>query len=73
MRIPIKKLAGLLILILFMGIYAFTVMIVAIGFLHDKPHWMHMIYYMFAGCLWAFPAMLILNIFFKRKSDVDGA
>ncbi|MCB1508788.1 MAG: DUF2842 domain-containing protein [Hyphomicrobiaceae bacterium] len=48
-------------LVLFVIVYAFVSMLVAIAILPGRPEWQHLIYYMVAGCLWAFPAMPVIK------------
>lgn len=61
----IRKLIGTFVLLAFIIVYAFGIMLVGVWALENANGWQKALYYAVTGCLWAFPAMLILKWMLK--------
>jgi membrane protein implicated in regulation of membrane protease activity len=65
-----RKLTGMVALVAFVIAYAFVAMLVAIALLPGTSQWLQVLYYLFAGCFWAWPATYIIRWMEKRtKTD----
>ena len=62
-RLPMRtrKLIGTFVLIAFITFYAFATMMIGLWALKDANGLVEMLFFAITGCLWAFPAMLILR------------
>lgn len=67
MALPMRtrKLIGTLVLVAFIIFYAFATMMIGLWVLKDANGWQQALFYTVTGCLWAFPAMLILRWMIK--------
>lgn len=67
MALPMRtrKLIGTFVLLAFIVVYAFSIMLVGLWILDDIDGLLEMLFYALTGCLWAFPAMLILRWMMK--------
>lgn len=67
MALPMRarKLIGTVLLLAFITFYAFATMMLGLWVLKDASGGMQALFYVVTGCLWAFPAMLILKWMMK--------
>lgn len=67
MALPMRarKLIGTVLLLAFITFYAFATMMLGLWVLKDASGGMQALFYAITGCLWAFPAMLILKWMMK--------
>lgn len=67
MALPMRarKLIGTVLLLAFITFYAFATMMLGLWVLKDASGGMQALFYAVTGCLWAFPAMLILKWMMK--------
>jgi len=57
-----RKLAGTIVLLVFLTVYALMAMMVAASLeVHKTSKWVELIYYVVAGLLWVLPAGLIIG------------
>ena len=66
-----RKPIGLLMILVFLTIYCFGAMLVAVNFLPDSK-WAEFIYYPIAGILWIFPIMKIINFMQPGEPEEDS-
>lgn len=67
-----RKIVGTFVLLAFIVVYAFLIMLIGVWVLEDAAGWLEAIYYLLTGCLWAFPAMVILKWMLKPDSTPDA-
>ena len=60
-----RKLIGTVVLLAFIVFYAFATMMLGLWVLKDASGGMQALFYAVTGCLWAFPAMIILKWMMK--------
>ena len=74
MSLPMRtrKLIGTFALIAFITVYAFATMMLGLWVLEDVSGVMQALFYAVTGCLWAFPAMLILRWMMKPDEPANG-
>lgn len=67
MALPMRtrKLLGTFVLLAFILFYAFATMMLGVWVLKEAAGWQQALFYAVTGCLWAFPAMLILRWMIK--------
>lgn len=70
LRMRTRKLIGTLGLLVFIVFYAFATMMLGLWVLKDAPGFMQALFYAITGCLWAFPAMIILKWMMKPDQTV---
>ncbi len=56
-----KKLAGTVLLVLLVIVYALVATAIAVARLSDSPGWVHALYFFLTGFLWVIPAMGIVS------------
>lgn len=66
-----KKIIGLFAFLLFIVVYSFAVMLLAVHYLPDN-RWIELLFYPIVGVVWIFPAMKILR-FMLPGADEDVA
>ncbi|MFN3172789.1 MAG: DUF2842 domain-containing protein [Hyphomicrobiales bacterium] len=73
MALPIRtrKLIGTFILLAFIIVYAFVTMMLGLWVLKDAAGWQEALFYAITGCLWAFPAMIILRWMMKPDEPAN--
>lgn len=69
MPLRLRKLVGMIALIVFIGIYVLIVLSVASARFADAPWWSHLIFFAVGGLLWVPPAMVIIK---WMERPVDG-
>ena len=67
----IRKLIGTFVLLAFIVVYAFSIMLIGVAVLENANGWQKVIYYAVTGCLWAFPAMVILKWMLKPDAPAQ--
>ncbi len=70
MPLRLRKLIGMVALIVFLVVYVFIVLSVASARFADAPWWSHLIFFAVGGLLWVPPAMAIIK-WMERPVD-DG-
>jgi len=65
-----RKAFGMLLILIFLTVYCFGAMLLAVNFLPDN-RWVQLIFYPIAGVLWIFPVMKIVD-FMQPPEDDDG-
>ena len=65
---------GMIALLIFVTFYAFTTMMIAVWVLKDASTLASALFFAVTGCLWAFPAMLIIKWMMKKPEEkgVEG-
>lgn len=58
---PWRKLAGTVLLIAIVAIYALVASAVATAWLAGAPAWAHLLYFLATGALWVLPAMALIR------------
>lgn len=68
-----RKLAGTLLLVALVVLYATVATAIAVAQLGDAPGWVHALYFFSTGFLWVLPAMAIISWMLKpaRKPSAD--
>lgn len=61
MPLRLRKLIGMIGLIVFIGIYVLIVLSVASARFADAPWWSHLLFFAVGGLLWVPPAMAIIK------------
>ena len=61
MPVRLRKLIGMIVLIVLVVIYALIATTVASYRLAESPWWVHLLYFLVTGLLWVLPAMLIIR------------
>jgi Protein of unknown function (DUF2842) len=56
-----RKLIGTVLLLLFLGAYAWAAVIIGAGRITLAPHWAQLAYFLIAGLLWVIPARLLIR------------
>ncbi len=56
-----RKLIGTVVLLVFLTVYAFVAMLVAVALQVDAGKWTELGYYVVAGLLWVIPAGLLIR------------
>jgi hypothetical protein len=57
-----RKLIGTVLLLLFLGAYAWATVIISVaGRIMAAPHWAQLAYFLIAGLLWVLPAGLLIR------------
>lgn len=70
LRMRTRKLIGTIGLLAFIVFYAFATMMLGLWVLKEASGGMQALFYAITGCLWAFPAMLILKWMMKPDEPV---
>jgi predicted membrane channel-forming protein YqfA (hemolysin III family) len=65
-----RKLIGLLAVLIFITLYCFAGMLLAVNFLPDN-RWVELVFYPVVGILWIFPVMKIIR-FMEYTGDADA-
>jgi RsiW-degrading membrane proteinase PrsW (M82 family) len=71
MPLRLRKLIGMIALIVFLALYVLAVLSVASARFADAPWWSHLIFFALGGLLWVPPAMLIIR-WMERPVGDDG-
>lgn len=71
MPLRLRKLIGMIALVLLVIVYAFIVLSVASARLEAAPWWSHLIFFAVSGLLWVLPAMAIIK-WMERPMDDQG-
>ncbi len=61
MTIRTRKLIGTVVLILFLILYAFVAMLIAIALQVNASKFVELVYYVVAGLLWVIPAAILVR------------
>jgi RsiW-degrading membrane proteinase PrsW (M82 family) len=61
MPLRLRKLIGMIALIVFLALYVLIVLSIASARFADAPWWSHLIFFALGGLLWVPPAMLIIR------------
>jgi hypothetical protein len=61
MPMRVRKLIGTVILLLFLGLYAWAVAAIGAGRITLAPQWLQFSYFVAAGLLWVLPAGLLIR------------
>jgi hypothetical protein len=61
MTARIRKLIGTVLLLAFLGAYAWAAVIIGAGRITLAPHWAQLAYFLVAGLLWVIPAGLLIR------------
>ncbi len=61
MRVRTRKLIGTVVLLVFLGVYAWVAVIVGAGRITLAPHWAQFAYFLAAGLIWVLPAGLLIR------------
>ncbi len=57
----LRKMIGMILLVILVIVYAILAVTVASARLGDAPWWGHLLYFMLSGVLWIIPAMFIIK------------
>jgi len=57
----IRKLIGTIVLLVFLGVYAWAAVIIGAGRITQAPHWAQLAYFVVAGLLWVIPAGVLIR------------
>ncbi len=66
-----RKLMGTIVLLLFLGAYAWAAVIIGAGRITLAPHWAQLAYFLVAGLLWVIPAGLLIR--WMQRPDAPAA
>lgn len=69
MPVRLRKLIGMIVLIVLVVIYALIATTVASYRLAESPWWVHLLYFLVTGLLWVLPAMLVIRWMEKPARD----
>jgi hypothetical protein len=71
MQARTRKLIGTVVLLVFLGAYAWAAVIIGAGRITLAPHWVQLLYFALAGLLWVIPAGLAnpLDAATRRKPE----
>ena len=61
MQARTRKLIGTVVLLVFLGVYAWAAVIIGAGRITLAPHWAQLLYFAVAGLLWVVPAGLLIR------------
>ncbi|MDA4846854.1 DUF2842 domain-containing protein [Hoeflea poritis] len=61
MPVRLRKLIGMIVLIVLVVTYALIATTVASYRLAESPWWVHLLYFLVTGLLWVLPAMLVIR------------
>ncbi|KQS63452.1 hypothetical protein ASG39_16395 [Rhizobium sp. Leaf371] len=61
MPVRLRKLIGMILLLVLVISYAIVATVIAEVRLGASPWWVHLLYFFFSGLLWVLPAMLIIK------------
>ena len=64
-----RKLLGLVLFLIFITVYIFSAMLLAIHILPDN-RWVEMVFYPIVGVIWIFPAMRIIRMMLPGEDEV---
>ena len=56
-----RKLVGTIVLVIFLGAYAWVAVEVGAGRISHAPHWAQFAYFLMAGLLWVIPAGVLIR------------
>lgn len=56
-----RKLIGTVLLLVFLGAYAWIAVVVGAGRISQAPHWAQFAYFLAAGLLWVLPAGALIK------------
>lgn len=69
MSVAVKKMLGMIALVLLIVIYALVATAIASAHLGSSPWWVHTLYFFLTGILWVVPAMFIINWMLRLPSS----
>jgi hypothetical protein len=69
MPLRLRKLIGMIALVVLVGVYALIVLSIASARLESAPWWSHLLFFAISGLLWVLPAMVIIK---WMERPVDG-
>jgi hypothetical protein len=67
-----RKLIGTVLLLLFLGAYAWAAVIIGAGRITLARHWAQLAYFLIAGLLWVIPARLLIRWMQKAGGSPRG-
>ena len=56
-----RKLIGTIVLVIFLGAYAWTAVVIGAGRISHAPRWAQFAYFLTAGLLWVLPAGILIR------------
>lgn len=73
MQARTRKLIGTVVLLVFLGAYAWAAVIIAAGRITLAPHWVQLLYFALAGLLWVIPAGLLIRWMQRPDASPEAA
>lgn len=64
-----RKLLGLVLFLIFITVYIFSAMLLAVHVLPDN-RWVELVFYSIAGVIWIFPAMKLIRMMLPGEDEV---
>ena len=64
-----RKLLGLVLFLIFITVYIFSAMFLAVHVLPDN-RWVELVFYPIAGVIWIFPAMKLIRMMLPGEDEV---
>jgi hypothetical protein len=61
MSVRSRKLIGMVVLLIFLAVYAWVAMLIGAGRLTAAPQWVQFAYFVTAGLAWVIPAGLLIR------------
>jgi hypothetical protein len=61
MSVRTRKFAGTIVLVIFLGAYAWAAVVIGAGRISHAPHWAQFVYFLTAGLLWVLPAGILIR------------
>lgn len=73
MQARTRKLIGTVVLLVFLGAYAWAAVIIGAGRITLAPHWVQLLYFALAGLLWVIPASLLIRWMQRPDASPEAA
>ena len=73
MQARTRKLIGTVVLLVFLGAYAWAAVIIGAGRIPLAPHWVQLLYFALAGLLWVIPAGLLIRWMQRPDASPEAA
>ncbi len=61
MPVRTRKLIGTVLLVIFLGVYAWVAVVIGAGRISHAPHWAQFAFFLIAGLLWVLPAGALIR------------